>query len=676
MPTPKRITALDGLRGLAIIFVVLNHLRLDPILELLGPLGFLSPIINQNGKIGVSLFFMLSGFLIGTLYSSIPSSWQFIRKRYTRIFPPFLVMAVVIAVARLWWTWMNPVIVVGLILFTSWAVGSGWRWLQHHKEREHQVGRWLFWSFIAAQVGVAIWYLVVLPQTPAPVFYNVWTDWQQMIATFVINATMTLPLGIYVGQLDGVYWTLTIEVLFYLLYPLLILPLMGHLQSQKNSKMSVMLILLTTFLLILGLEQTFANVLGMSILNFGSFIFFIAGLTLAHVRKDNGQWWQHFNASIKRPGLTRHLSTILGLASLFLLPMVYYYIPQQFHPLTEMVLVVPLGLVMALCLVDDNPLKRLLQKPTLIWFGTISYSLYLTHTIIIEIFTKGGAVTKFIPSLIVALLSTLIAIITAIWLHYWVELPYFSRSKQPTEFVWPSWYQQLQLWAKGFLKKFFNSENKWQHHAFFKFVALFIVVICCIWWSNRPPLPVFSQLEKYRQPIAEGDQQVLVPADSQVSFDFTPQNNNVGMVTVDIERLFVGYEHKNERGEPQLITTVTDESGTQIAANQRSVLGLSKDDYFPIGIPIQVDAVGQTYTVTFSIDNPTSGVNVLLGNNGVVTIGSVSFPNKAALLADPAQLITFGTEFVSQPFQEKAAQLQLLLSVPFFGIVGYFLVKS
>ena len=62
MPSPTRYyPSLDGLRGLSIILVMLVHVQLiEPVL------GFISP----GGKLGVDVFFALSGFLITSLLLS------------------------------------------------------------------------------------------------------------------------------------------------------------------------------------------------------------------------------------------------------------------------------------------------------------------------------------------------------------------------------------------------------------------------------------------------------------------------------------------------------------------------------------------------------------------------------------------------------------------------------
>src|ERR1700712_3415280 len=93
-PTPlpldegKRLPALDGLRGLAVLLVLLDHasdaeLRLFPAADM-----------NRAGKYGVYLFFVLSAFLLTHLLLLRPAeltrarTWvNYAVRRFLRIFP-------------------------------------------------------------------------------------------------------------------------------------------------------------------------------------------------------------------------------------------------------------------------------------------------------------------------------------------------------------------------------------------------------------------------------------------------------------------------------------------------------------------------------------------------------------------------------------------------------------
>src|SRR4051794_17264757 len=102
----KRLPALDGLRGLAVLLVLLDHasdahLRIFPAADM-----------NRAGKYGVHLFFVLSAFLLTHLLLLRPApdlvrarTWiNYAVRRFLRIFPLYaLVLVVLVRLHRLHW---------------------------------------------------------------------------------------------------------------------------------------------------------------------------------------------------------------------------------------------------------------------------------------------------------------------------------------------------------------------------------------------------------------------------------------------------------------------------------------------------------------------------------------------------------------------------------------------
>ncbi|WP_413732426.1 acyltransferase family protein [Sodalis sp. RH20] len=88
----RKIDSLQYLRALAAVLVVINHLW--PEGKISSTLGF-----NHIGGIGVDLFFIISGFIMGhTISEKIVNkkldSLNFIKKRITRIYPIYLVITI------------------------------------------------------------------------------------------------------------------------------------------------------------------------------------------------------------------------------------------------------------------------------------------------------------------------------------------------------------------------------------------------------------------------------------------------------------------------------------------------------------------------------------------------------------------------------------------------------
>lgn len=92
LPVPARrpIDQLTGIRGLAAGIVFISHAA---------NLGWLPIVFGEGwGKIGVMMFFMLSGFLMGYLYLHRPPSramvGRYVRSRLARVLPLYLLLVV------------------------------------------------------------------------------------------------------------------------------------------------------------------------------------------------------------------------------------------------------------------------------------------------------------------------------------------------------------------------------------------------------------------------------------------------------------------------------------------------------------------------------------------------------------------------------------------------------
>ena len=98
-----RIKALDGLRGIAVIMVILFHLLNNSYqnsnFEKLNGLEISIMKITSFGWAGVNLFFVLSGFLIGTILISKKESINFFKvffiRRFLRILPLYFLFIIV-----------------------------------------------------------------------------------------------------------------------------------------------------------------------------------------------------------------------------------------------------------------------------------------------------------------------------------------------------------------------------------------------------------------------------------------------------------------------------------------------------------------------------------------------------------------------------------------------------
>ena len=159
-PGKNRIPSLDGLRGIAILLVLIGHggyalpHGLAPILPFAG-----------NGLLGVSIFFVLSGFLIYSLSvreleKTGSFDWrQFYLRRVLRIFPCFYfyLLVLVALMAANWLTLTQP------MLFSAATFSLNYRHLWDHGTELYDyfvIGH--YWTLALEEQFYLTWPLLML----------------------------------------------------------------------------------------------------------------------------------------------------------------------------------------------------------------------------------------------------------------------------------------------------------------------------------------------------------------------------------------------------------------------------------------------------------------------------------------------------------------------------------
>jgi peptidoglycan/LPS O-acetylase OafA/YrhL len=106
----KRFPELDGLRGIAILMVLLEHYVAESTYGPKGSLSFMLSRVSRLGWTGVDLFFVLSGFLIGGILFDFRNSPNYMKTFYMRR---------VYRILPIYYLWLALYVIVGL-------VGSMW----------------------------------------------------------------------------------------------------------------------------------------------------------------------------------------------------------------------------------------------------------------------------------------------------------------------------------------------------------------------------------------------------------------------------------------------------------------------------------------------------------------------------------------------------------------------
>ncbi len=129
--TTRRISSLDGIRGLAVIMVVMFHYLCHP-LELSSTASKTWHLVGKAigfGWIGVDLFFVLSGFLIGGILLNNRESKNYFTtfyiRRSLRILPPYFLLLITFYLIgnfignTAYYTFENPLPFWGYLTFTQ-----------------------------------------------------------------------------------------------------------------------------------------------------------------------------------------------------------------------------------------------------------------------------------------------------------------------------------------------------------------------------------------------------------------------------------------------------------------------------------------------------------------------------------------------------------------------------
>lgn len=369
---PKYRADIDGLRAVAVLSVVAYH-------------AF--PGALKGGFVGVDIFFVISGFLISTIiFTSLErdsfSFVDFFSRRIRRIFPALLV-----------------------VLVTCYAFG----WFVLLADEYKQLGK-----HIAGGAG----------------FVSNFVLWKE--SGYFDAAAETKPL-LHL-------WSLGIEEQFYIVWPLL-------LWAAWKRKFNLFTIALVLVLVSFGLNLSKVRVNGVAAFYSPQTRFWelLAGALLAYVAHRNVKMPARLQAALEtllgrivsaRPpaaaGRTlKNLQSVLG--ALLVALGLFFITKEKAFPGAWAMLPV-LGAVLIIAAGAHSWLNRVvLSNPVMVWFGIISFPLYLWHWPLLSFarIVEGGA-----PAGSTRIAAVLIAIALA-WLTYkLVEHPLrFGKSNRTKVYV-------------------------------------------------------------------------------------------------------------------------------------------------------------------------------------------------------------------------------------------------
>jgi peptidoglycan/LPS O-acetylase OafA/YrhL len=356
---PKYRPDIDGLRAIAVLFVVAFH-------------AF--PGWLRGGFVGVDIFFVISGFLISTIIlenldKGTFSFSEFYARRIKRIFPALIV-----------------------VLIACYTFG----WFALLAEEYKHLGK-----HIAAGAG----------------FLSNFALWQE--AGYFDPTAETKPL-LHL-------WSLGIEEQFYIVWPLLL-----WVAWRGKFDLLTITLFVASISFVLNLERIRTDKVGTFYFPHTRFWELVCGGVLAWLRlykKEACQstkskvrgWVDSAIDLVKSAGERKVLSNCLSFAGFFLLAYSAWKIREEYRFPGKWAVIPVLGAVSIIAAGPNAWANRIiLSNKVAVWFGLISYPLYLWHW---PLLSFAHVVQGEMPSRTIRITAVALSIVLA-WLTYkLIELP-------------------------------------------------------------------------------------------------------------------------------------------------------------------------------------------------------------------------------------------------------------
>ncbi len=359
---------IDGLRGIAVFSVILYHSNFT----LFGHTLF------QGGFIGVDIFFVISGYLITTLilkeiYKTNQFSFKyFYERRIRRILPVLLLVTIVTSI---------------------------------------------------------ISYFILLPSSLIDFGKSVLS-----IISFISNFYFWLTEGKY-GADSALLkpslhtWSLSIEEQFYILFPIFLIT------TIKFFEKYLLAVLFLCFLISLFLSEYFSRFhpsFNFYMILSRSFEFIIGSLLSYFELNNKNNGWRkgqrdkavEVGSNRKSYSILNQICITLGIILIFY-SLLFYNFNKVFHPsFTTLIPLIGVSLIIWFSKKREL-ITEILSSKILVFFGLISYSLYLWHY---PIFAYLRYLDVFNNSVWIKLLAIVLTIILSILSYYFIEKPFRNKN--------------------------------------------------------------------------------------------------------------------------------------------------------------------------------------------------------------------------------------------------------
>lgn len=628
-----RLPALDGLRGFAALSVALGHAGIVNFGN--NAIPFVPTLLTffSSAHNAVQILFVLSGFLMAYLYPSISSASKFITKRYARIFPVYGTIVIFL--------WLNTSVIrptswymqLGILLFFALAVRIAWSALQKYSHLR-QIGSVVFYLFVLLQTVVLLFNSFIAPQFLAGGVLSL-AEPQKSILSMLTNLTLTTQLTEGISSMSLVFWSLGPELLFYILYPFIVITLV-QIAKRGGVVISIFIILVVTKIL-LDLDSALMSISGLNGMNIARANGFVAGVTIGTLYQTKGAIWQYLQKIVGHPlfGLVALClliavqlgESIVGLGSIGFMN-IFYLITSWL-----------IALVVLNAIIPGTLIYRIFSIKILTFLGLISYSLYLIH---LEVLPWSESITKILFPVATSDLVRetfkisiflFLSIGLSLFLFKTIEYLYFANKKKDTKIKNTVIKDEILIVQKA--------------HSPIYYCALVLILILAFTFIYSGMYSPTLLVERHAFPNAG----LLHPQEisllhKNTEIPFKSQENNLSVVGMDLRyERSAGLTIASNEKPATLKFELLDDNRKLLFSSVRSAYVVEGSPRFQFGFPVIANSESKSYIVRLSLLNGKADdvVFVDVSPNSFISISTIS---RGELLDNPSVFLVNRFKFI------------------------------
>lgn len=639
-----RLARLDGLRGLAALFVVFSHFDVTSYKIQSFPLyqKIILRALTDNGTQAVVIFFILTGFLMGHLYPKITDRHSFLLKRYLRLWP--LLLSLSFASTYVHITKSTSAYAISFVTLISLLLTK--LLLHVYMKYIHKYFSFVHLYFLITLTVITI-YLLISRQSPS-ILQSIHTD-LLFIFTWLTNATASFWVGDYIEIVNGVYWTLFNELFFYLIYALFIYKFfITFFQISTTKKIVFSFVFIFWFVLFYSVIK---KVMAVASVQLYYLPIFIVGIAFARYHN----WLVAFFERQSQSNKVDFIKLMIIVSCLMLNGLTSTLFAKYLSREWALLVQLPVAIVIFAIVIGSSKgwIFRFFSSKILVFLGTVSYSLYLSHTLAIAFLKTISPHWSFWQIIFHIGFSSLIAFLFALIAYSLLERDYFSKYRFSESF---SYSHRVLISLKNTFWPRINT-------SIWMILSTFILILLIIQVSKGE---LSWMTQDTITPINLHNQQsdtIELTEDNELIFDLFANAPNLGILHLPLSYRGRLVDFDEIKYRPKHTKAIIEffRNDAQSPIHTVSLTGWRLDktkDTQPVGIPVGIFSRGDKISIRIKgVDAASDDIIVYRPTDQITTTYIL---DKSLLFRDPAMAI-----------RHLVGKMLLALSHPFLPLMFF-----